>query len=435
MSAWHVEPQTPQASRSRWLCLLARYDQAAPRYGSYPSAEQFTAPIAPETYADWLGGIDQAATARVAISLPSPATPISPSVTTDFVQSLIDELALVESAVSGRLTITELRLRGGVANRLSRDDLVRLFAALRHVFSIRPAARIAASLDLPTLTEAWVRAAVFHGLVEADIRIDAHDLDASTDASGSARLAQAVGWLRTSGVDRIRLDLDYGGPSQRARDIAAAVRELLTLAPDEVVLTRARSWADAGGDRPASAAFLAAAMERLDEHLAACAILMEAGYQAVGPDHFVLGADLGPDGQGAGGVLIGLGPRAVTRLDGACVRNLVDEVAWRAALATGRLPVDRGLILTPEDRLRSAVIEALMTRCVVDLPRVCAAHDLPGDHLAPLLVNLRGLERDGLVRIEAGRITVLDLGRPFLSVIARTFDERATPEADLTPPI
>lgn len=96
--------------------------------------------------------------------------------------------------------------------------------------------------------------------------------------------------------------------------------------------------------------------------------------------------------------------------------------------------MERGYILTEEDRIRGRLIERLMTRLEV------TAADLspwPKSDWATLLDPHRGeieaMQRDGLVESGADRLAVTRLGRFFLRSIARCLDAAPLPVETATP--
>jgi oxygen-independent coproporphyrinogen-3 oxidase len=173
-------PTTPSApSRDE---LIARYDGRAPRYTSYPTAVQFGAAVDSGTHRRWLAALPPEQAVSLYLHIPfcarlcwycgchTRATTRTEPVT-EYVDRLIDELALLEAAMPGRLRARDIHLGGGTPNMLSRDDLNRLFQAIRHVFRVSPGATVAAELDPAVLTRDWVRAAAFHGLSRASIGV------------------------------------------------------------------------------------------------------------------------------------------------------------------------------------------------------------------------------------------------------------------------
>lgn len=440
----------PDPIASQRLRLLERYDQRAPRYTSYPTALDFGSAVDARVYGDWLSALDPADPVSVYVHVPFCArlcwycgcnTRVvrKPELIADYVQGLIEELILVEQRLPGRMRAGAVHLGGGTPNMLSRDDLVRLFAALRHVFPFRPGVEISAELDPGVLTESWVKAAAFHGLTRASLGVQdlaPHVQEAVNRIEPFEVIERAVGWLRQAGIASVNLDLMYGLPRQRQADVVATLDRVLTLRPERIALFGYAHvpWAKSH-QKLISASELAGAEERLEQSLAAADHLIAAGYVAVGLDHFALPDDplcqgkLRRNFQGYTidpyPTLIGLGASSIGRLPQGYVQNQVGELAWRADLDAGRLPVARGLILTDEDRLRGEVIERLMCDFTVDLDAVAARH---GQDLAAFAVDLRSLtalRADGLVEIVGGRVAVTALGRPFVRVVAQVFDRRS----------
>jgi len=96
---------------------------------------------------------------------------------------------------------------------------------------------------------------------------------------------------------------------------------------------------------------------------------------------------------------------------------------WAAALDSGRLPIWRGHRLTHEDRIRRAVIRALMCRGELDLQKFGERYAVDFNaHFAAELEALVPLAEDGLVEVEPGRIRVTPLGRLLVRAIAMRFD-------------
>jgi len=179
------------------------------------------------------------------------------------------------------------------------------------------------------------------------------------------------------------------------------------------------------------------ALERLAQERAIRTVLEgEGGYAAVGLDHYALPTDemaiaaraqaLHRNFQGyttdAAPVLIGIGASSIGALPQGYVQNETGVPAYSAAIERGDFAVARGVALTPDDKLRRAVIEAVMCDLAVDLPRMAKSMDMSA---APLLDDAAGLTpfiEDGLVTWDGARLSVTDRGRPFVRNVAALFD-------------
>jgi oxygen-independent coproporphyrinogen-3 oxidase len=92
-------------------------------------------------------------------------------------------------------------------------------------------------------------------------------------------------------------------------------------------------------------------------------------------------------------------------------------------LDAGHLPIWRGHLLTRDDRIRGAVIRALMCRGELDLREINQRFDLDFRvHFAAELLRLIPLAADGLIEIGRWRLQVTPLGRLLVRAIAMQFD-------------
>jgi len=96
--------------------------------------------------------------------------------------------------------------------------------------------------------------------------------------------------------------------------------------------------------------------------------------------------------------------------------------AYQESLAQGRLPAQRGVALSLEDRLRAAIIERLMCDLAVDLDSVAVLHGMPDFDFARERDALKPLAAEGIVCVAGSRITVPEAMRPIVRVVAAVFD-------------
>jgi oxygen-independent coproporphyrinogen-3 oxidase len=116
--------------------------------------------------------------------------------------------------------------------------------------------------------------------------------------------------------------------------------------------------------------------------------------------------------------LLGVGPTAISQFPQLFSQNQRDLKAWARSLEEGRLPVERGLVVTdPAVLERRALIKEVMChfRVVIDRQRFATEW---GDLLE--------LAADGLVRLEEqgprGVVEVTPRGRWLIRSIAAVFD-------------
>jgi oxygen-independent coproporphyrinogen-3 oxidase len=89
----------------------------------------------------------------------------------------------------------------------------------------------------------------------------------------------------------------------------------------------------------------------------------------------------------------------------------------------GRLPVLRGIELTPDDLVRRAVVQCLMCHFVVPIESINIAHLIDfRKYFARELADLAPFREAGLVKLEDEYLTVTPLGRFFIRNICMIFD-------------
>ena len=172
--------------------------------------------------------------------------------------------------------------------------------------------------------------------------------------------------------------------------------------------------------------------------------LSGAGYVDIGLDHFARPDDelalaqhsgkLQRNFQGystaAGASLYGFGISSISSTADSYRQNFKGLDEWRAALAAGRLPIERGLILNGEDKRRRALVMGLM--CERRLNYAELSRELGVDiasRYAAEIAGLADLEADGLLLRTAEGVEVLPRGAPLLRVIAMRFDATLAPGA------
>lgn len=440
-----------EAHRPLAHVLLAKYDGRAPRYTSYPPATAFTQAVGAGQYRAWLAELPANEAISLYAHIPfckrlcfycgcNTRVANNAGLISRYVEGLRDELALLEQALPGRLPVASIHFGGGTPNLLSRDDMVTLFGAIRHVFAVRPGVEISMEADPAYMTAEWARAAAFHGV--GRISLGVQDLTPAVQRAVNRvesfeQLASAVRCVRDAGIEQVNFDLMYGLPNQTRAGILQTLEQVLALRPDRLALF---GYAHVPWMRPHQRLIreeaLPDAAERLVQADEAALNLQARGYERIGMDHFALPSDsmaqahntrrLHRNFQGYTTdpcrTLIGLGVSSIGRLPQGYVQNQPTEIAWRAALDRDELPIARGCELTDEDRFRGDLIESLLCHFGVDLAALCARHGRSVESLADSCQALDEFARDGLISRRGPLIHVTEQGRPFVRAICSIFD-------------
>ncbi len=442
----------PPCDFCNWMALnLLKYlDRRIPRYTSYPTAAQFGPGIDAGSYQRWLAALPVTASVSVYVHVPFCAelclycgchttvarryAPVEA-----YVELLTREIALVGGILGGRPAI-HLHWGGGTPTILAPDDFRKIMTALRTYFVFDSAAELAIEIDPRTLTREYVDVLAEAGITRASLGVQDFNARVQTAVNrvqSFEQTARVAGWLRAAGIGSINLDLMYGLPYQSVATVEATVRRALALDADRIVLFGYAHvpWMKRH-QRLIPEPALPDSSERFAQNRAAADVLIAAGYEPIGLDHFAKSGDLLAQRQREGrlrrnfqgytsdesSTLIGFGASAIGNLPDGYVQNAPNAVAYRAAVVAGRLATARGYALTQEDRLRRDIIERLMCDLHVDLAEQCAAHESGTDRFTAELHALDALANDGLVERAGHKIKIPERARPFVRTVCAVFD-------------
>jgi len=438
--------------------LLRRFDAPGPRYTSYPTADRFT-----EAF-----GADEALRT---LSAPS-ASPLSLYVHIPFCESvcyycacnkvitrhheraaeyldaLDTEIGLVRAALGTRRPATQLHLGGGSPTFLSDAELGRVVATLRDAFDLAPGAEVSIEVDPRTVTAE--RLAHLRALGFGRISFGVQDFDPQVQqAVHRVQPFEAVRELmhsaRALGFASINADLIYGLPRQTPQSFARTIAQIGELRPDRLALyAYAHLPQRFKPQRRILGEELPTAGQRVAMLGEAIAALLAGGYEYIGMDHFAVPGDALAQARSGGrlhrnfqgyttqpeGDLIGLGVSAISSLASTYHQNVRTLPEYYEALRQGRLPVQRGVALDADDRVRRAVIMALMCQGRVEFQAIEQAHAVRmQEDFAPELAQLAALAEAGLVRLEPRALQVTPSGWYVVRAVAMVFDRHLRRES------
>ena len=435
--------------------LIERFDQAGPRYTSYPTADRFS------------DSFDEAAYRRAAVNrnaggvrrplalyvhLPfcrdvcfycacNKIVTRNAAKADDYLARLGVELALAADLFRDDTRVVRMHWGGGTPTYYSAERLGKLFQSIGRRFDLAHDGDYSIEADPRTLDEHGVEALRAIGFNRISFGVQDFDPDvqeAVHRVQGRESTLAAIAAARRARFDSVNVDLMYGLPRQTPEGFASTLDAVVEARPDRIALygyahlpsrfkpqRRIRA-----GDLPSPATrlkLMALAIERLGK----------AGYLYIGMDHFALPGDalavaqrqgcLRRDFQGYSSGppcdLVGLGVSAIGQVGATYSQNHRDLSDYERSLDRGCLPVMRGLELSIDDLARRSVIHALMCDFAVSKRRVEVAHLLEFDrYFSQERVMLREFEELELVECDRDWITVTPGGRFVVRAICMVFD-------------
>jgi oxygen-independent coproporphyrinogen-3 oxidase len=426
-----------------------------PRYTSYPTAVQFSPSVGPAEHLEWLGRVP--AGSRISTYLHVPycreicwycgCTTRRLGKTgraMAYADLLLAEIDVLARRLPPDVTIGHLHWGGGTPSILA-GDLFRVMDGLRRRIALAPDAEIAIELDPRVFEPSMAAELAAAGLTRASLGVQSFDATVQRAINRHQSLEQTavtVEALRAAGIAGINVDLLYGLPHQTIDNAADTARAAAALRPDRLsVFGYAHLPAMRPLQRRIDEAALPGAVQRLHQFLAISGVLGQAGYRAIGLDHFALPGDAMARAAAGGTLrrnfqgyttdtaetLVGLGCSSISAFAEGYVQSSADVATWSAAIRAGRLPTSRGVRLSAEDRARRAAIEQVMCHGQVNPEALAARLGVAPELLAPDPRRLADLQSLGVVERRNGEIAITASHRPLVRLLAAAFDRYLVP--------
>jgi oxygen-independent coproporphyrinogen-3 oxidase len=435
--------------------LIRRHDVSGPRYTSYPTADRFVEAFGETELKQWLakrniGGISQPLSLYV--HLPFCDTlcyycACNKVITRDrtrsakYINYLEKELALLDPLLGPERALCQLHWGGGTPTFLAREEMTRLMRAIERSFTRAKDFECSLEVD-PRRVEPGTME-FLAGLGFNRVSIGVQDFDPAVQHAvhriQSEEVTRTViDAARRSGYRSVNIDLIYGLPRQTLDSFDRTLDKVIALDPDRIALySYAHLPQVFKPQRRIAVAELPSPESKLQIMTLAIGRLTRAGFVYIGMDHFARPRDelavaqrqgrLQRNFQGysthAESDMLGLGVSAIGRVGPTYYQNEKRIDDYYAALDAERLPVARGIELTPDDLARRAVIQSLSCNFRVSIESIELAYLVDFDaYFGSELADLRRLEKEGLVELSPEWIVVTPRGRLLVRSICMVFD-------------
>ncbi|WP_309398121.1 oxygen-independent coproporphyrinogen III oxidase [Cerasicoccus maritimus] len=432
------------------LALIEKYQRPGPRYTSYPPANHFAevsdlAPVLAST---------EESTAPLSLYFHLPfcetlcwfcgchtITTLKRDRADDYLDLIEKELALFATHLKPDREVVQMHFGGGTPNFFTGAQLDRLGELIHRHFKFAYGAEVSVELDPRRLYEEHIAAFARMGATRASFGVQDCDPQVQKAIHREQPHEQniaAMKLLRAHGFTSANIDLIYGLPLQNRDSFNRTLDAVLDLKPDRLAIF---NYAHVPWMKPAQKLLerhpLPTPREKIGLLQLCITKLTGAGYEYIGLDHFALPDDelviaqkcktLQRNFQGystrAGVEICGFGISSISQAAGAYRQNVKDLETYRASLNADRLPIDRGYVLTKEDKLRSAVIMRLMCNLSLNFDELSDEWKIDfREHFADSLEQLKGPAEDGLIIWTRYGFEVTAIGRLFIRNLAMIFD-------------
>jgi len=435
--------------------LVRKYDQAGPRYTSYPTADRFHEAFGPADYVQ----------ALITRRETRPHDPLSLYVHVPFCNTLCfycacnkvitkdhgrsakyiryvaREIDIVSSILESDAPVAQLHLGGGTPTFLARDEMSALVGHLRGAFPFAPDAEVSIEVDPRKVDASTI--AFLGSLGFNRISVGVQDFDPAVQKAVNRIQSEdetrtVIESARANGFVSVNTDLIYGLPKQTVAGFSTTLDRVIALSPDRIALY---SYAHVPHLFKPQRRILLEELPPPADKLAILALAIEklgaAGYVYIGMDHFAKPGDelaraqdqrkLHRNFQGYSTKpdcdLLAFGISAIGKVGRTYVQNVRTLDEYYDRLDARALPAFRGYLLTDDDVVRRDAISRLMCDFDLPIPEFEARHGVVFHRaFAAELLALAPLAADGLVEISPTLIRVTERGRLLVRTVAMVFD-------------
>jgi oxygen-independent coproporphyrinogen-3 oxidase len=437
--------------------LIRRYDQSGPRYTSYPTVAQFHGDISIADYRKWVRHSNEdpiprslslyfhipfcdtvcfyCACNKIVTGDHSRATP--------YLEHLYKEIELQSQLFDSDRIVEQLHWGGGTPTFLDTDQIRELMQVTAKHFSLRDDDAGDYSIEIDPRSVNIEKLQLLREVGFNRLSLGVQDLNprvqqAVNRVQSEDKTREVTEAARELGIKSINMDLMYGLPFQTVESFSETLEKIVTLNPDRIaVYNYAHLPERFKPQRRINEVDLPSASVKLDILQHTIEYLNGAGYVYIGMDHFSRPTDELAIAQEQGSLhrnfqgysthadcdLIGLGVTAIGRV---CdnynqnVRNLED---YYEKIDAGKIPLERGIELEPDDLLRREIIVQLMCHFVLNIEMLEQKWRFNfASHFNEEIIALKSLQKDGLLTLDQGTLHILPAGRMLVRNVCMVFD-------------
>jgi oxygen-independent coproporphyrinogen-3 oxidase len=435
------------------LGLVQKYNQPGPRYTSYPPATKFTAEVDREALdREILLNNKTARDLSLYFHIPFCETlcwfcGCTTVITTQHQQSkpyievLEKEIANATRVMNPARQVSQMHFGGGTPTFLSPDELRKLGDSIHKHFTFSPDLEAGVEMDPRRLSREHIVALKEIGFNRASLGVQDFNpvvQKAVHRIQPPEMTREAIETARELGFSSINVDLIYGLPFQTVESFEKTIDEVIELAPSRLAIF---SYAHVPWLKP-SQKILEKALPSAETKLEMLKMIVEklssgGQYDYIGMDHFARFDDelsiaqrnktLHRNFQGystrGGADIYSFGMSAISQIEMAYWQNEKELPEYYKRVEEGRMPIMRGYLVTPDDRIRRETIMRLMCDLELDFKLMSQRLGIVfKDYFASELESFDEMIQDGLLTIHDEKLTVTPMGRLFIRNIAMRFD-------------
>ena len=432
---------------------FTKYSKPGPRYTSYPTALEFSDAFGYDAYVKKLQTQDTSRPLSLYLHLPfcknacyfcgcNVVFTSKEEKMIRYIDYLKRELKILSQHLDCSREVIQMHFGGGTPTFFSATQLDEIITEIKSYFPNFVAdAEISCEIDPRHINEEQMRVMSEHGFnrvsfgiqdFNEEVQVAVHRVQPYTITKDAMDLA------RKYNMHSVNVDLIYGLPFQTLDTFKETLSLALTLNPDRFAVFNY-----------AHVPWLKKTMRKIDETTLpppdeklqimqyTIDFLTNNGYKMIGMDHFAKPEDelfkaidkgeLHRNFQGyttkGGADLIGVGLTSIGEGVEYYAQNFKDMPSYEAAIDAEKLPFERGVVLSRDDKIRQHVIMELMSNFKLDIKRFEALFGLEfKNYFEDALLDLQPFIEEELITINNEYIECSATGTLLIRNIAMAFD-------------
>ena len=432
---------------------FTKYSQPGPRYTSYPTALEFSDDFTYDTYIEKLESQDSSRPLSLYFHLPfcknacyfcgcNVVFTSKEDKLERYISYLKKELKILSKHLNTKRKVIQMHFGGGTPTFFSAKQLDIIIKEIKKYFkNFAKDAEISCEIDPRHINDDQMKVMHKHGFNRVSFGIQdfnervqhaVHRVQPYTITKDAMDLA------RKYKMHSVNVDLIYGLPFQTLETFKETLALALTLNPDRFAVF---NYAHVPWLKKTMRKIDETTLPRPDEKLAIMQytidFLTSNGYEMIGMDHFakpndelfkaIKKGELHRNFQGyttkGGADLIGIGLTSIGEGVDYYAQNFKDMPSYEAAIDAGKLPFERGVVLSEDDIIRQHVIMELMSNFKLDIKRFEKLFDIEfKSYFADALEELAIFEQEELITICDDSIECSQTGTLLIRNIAMPFD-------------
>ena len=432
---------------------FTKYSKPGPRYTSYPTALEFSDAFGYEEYIKKIENQDATRPLSLYFHLPfcrnacyfcgcNVVFTSKEDKKVRYIGYLKKELEILSKHLDMKREVIQMHFGGGTPTFFSAEQLKEIIDMIKSYFpNFIEGAEISCEIDPRHIDDAQMKVMSERGFNRVSFGIQ----DFNEKVQVAVHRVQpyditknAMDLARKQNMVSVNTDLIYGLPYQSLETFKETLKLALTLQPDRfAVFNYAHVPWLKKTMRKIDETTLPSPKEKLEIMQYTIDFLTSNGYKMIGMDHFAKPEDelfkaiekgeLHRNFQGyttkGGADLIGVGLTSIGEGIDYYAQNFKDMSAYETAIDAGKLPFERGVSLSEDDRIRQYVIMELMSNFKLDIKRFESLYNVKfSEYFADAIEELQTFVDEDLITMDDNTIECSQTGTLLIRNIAMPFD-------------